>query len=368
MSSRLFVSSDVSINGRLYVGNDLTTNARLYVTGDVSFGSRLFINGDVSMNSRLFVTNDVSIGARLFVGNDVTINGRLNVLQYNSNNIIYTNVTSSNYTLVIAEDISVNGRLNVNYDVSLNSRLFVGSDVSMGGNLFIGGGRGLDISNNLMVYGIINQISGSLVGSSTSGIVSSDTFVSGNLNTYGNTLLYGDVSVNSRLFVVSDVSFNGNMYSFGQTIIQGDLSVNSRLFVGNDVSLNGNLFVNSNIYTNSNVIANGVTLTSDYRIKDNIVPLDATYTVDNLRPVQYYNKNSKKEDIGVIAHELQEQYPSLVTGLKDGEYLQTVNYIGLIPVLINELQNIKKFNVSLQNQVKSMQLEIDELKNVVINK
>ena len=88
----------------------------------------------------------------------------------------------------------------------------------------------------------------------------------------------------------------------------------------------------------------------------------------NLRPVQYYNKNSKKEDIGVIAHELQEQYPILVTGIKDGKDLQTVNYIGLIPVLINELQNIKKINVTLQNKVKSMQLEIDELKNIVNSK
>ena len=44
----------------------------------------------------------------------------------------------------------------------------------------------------------------------------------------------------------------------------------------------------------------------------------------------------------LIAHELQEIYPYLVNGLKDGENLQSVNYIGLIPILIKEVQELKK--------------------------
>lgn len=49
-----------------------------------------------------------------------------------------------------------------------------------------------------------------------------------------------------------------------------------------------------------------------------------------------------KQDIGVIAHELQAIYPFLVNGEKDGENLQTVNYNGLFGILINEIQRLKQ--------------------------
>jgi hypothetical protein len=82
--------------------------------------------------------------------------------------------------------------------------------------------------------------------------------------------------------------------------------------------------------------------TSDYRIKENIKLLDTSYTVDNLNPVTYFNKKTEKQDIGLIAHEVQEQYPCLVNGEKDGEDNQSINYAGLIPILIKEIQDLKK--------------------------
>jgi cytoskeletal protein CcmA (bactofilin family) len=82
--------------------------------------------------------------------------------------------------------------------------------------------------------------------------------------------------------------------------------------------------------------------TSDYRIKENIIPLNETHIIDKLNPVTYMNLKSGKQDIGLIAHELQEVYPELVTGTKDGEDMQSVNYTGLIPILIKEIQNLKE--------------------------
>jgi hypothetical protein len=80
---------------------------------------------------------------------------------------------------------------------------------------------------------------------------------------------------------------------------------------------------------------------SDYRIKDIIEPLNSSYTVDDLKPVKYFNTKSKKEEIGFLAHEVQEKFPCLVTGEKDGQDLQTLNYIGLIGVLVQEIQQLK---------------------------
>ena len=81
---------------------------------------------------------------------------------------------------------------------------------------------------------------------------------------------------------------------------------------------------------------------SDYRIKDNVLQLNDSFTVDKLRPVTYDNTKLKRQDIGLIAHELQEIYPFLVNGEKDGENFQSVNYTGLIGILIKEIQVLKE--------------------------
>jgi len=56
----------------------------------------------------------------------------------------------------------------------------------------------------------------------------------------------------------------------------------------------------------------------------------------------------------LIAHELQEYYPELVTGVKDGPETQSINYIGLIPVLINEMKNLKFKNNELEKELYSI--------------
>jgi len=92
---------------------------------------------------------------------------------------------------------------------------------------------------------------------------------------------------------------------------------------------------------------------SDYRIKEYVRELDETYIVDNLRPVTYKHKLTQKQDMGLIAHEVQEEYPFLVNGEKDGKDYQSVNYIGLIPLLIKEIQDLKKEVSSLKKLIQN---------------
>ena len=81
---------------------------------------------------------------------------------------------------------------------------------------------------------------------------------------------------------------------------------------------------------------------SDYRVKENVVPLDDSFTIDGLNPVRYNFKSSGKQDIGFIAHEVQEFYPFLVSGEKDGKDTQSLNYNGFIGILTKEIQLLKK--------------------------
>ena len=88
--------------------------------------------------------------------------------------------------------------------------------------------------------------------------------------------------------------------------------------------------------------AGSYVVSSDYRIKTNVAKLDKTFTVNNLRPVKYLQTLINKKQYGLIAHELQQYYPDLVFGEKDGQDLQRVNYTGLIAILINEIIQLKQ--------------------------
>jgi hypothetical protein len=124
-------------------------------------------------------------------------------------------------------------------------------------------------------------------------------------------------------------------------------STGNTLNIKGDVNILGNLFVQGIITTSS-----------DYRVKYNPVCLDGTYTVDHLNPLTYLNLLTNQRDIGFLAHEIQEYYPYLVIGEKDGSKFQSLNYNGLIGILTNEIKILKsqmaaqqQINVDLQTKI-----------------
>ena len=148
-----------------------------------------------------------------------------------------------------------------------------------------------------------------------------------------------DISGGKLIVRNDDVSFNNRMF------IGGDTSLNRNLFVNYDMSVNGNLSVGKNISITGRSGATSFETESDYRIKANIQSLiDTSFNVDLLKPVTYINKKLNKQDIGFIAHEVQEQIPFLVRGNKDDNELQSINYNGIIGLLTKEIQDLKKQN------------------------
>jgi hypothetical protein len=86
--------------------------------------------------------------------------------------------------------------------------------------------------------------------------------------------------------------------------------------------------------------------TSDINLKTNIQTVEnALETVNTLRGVSFDWKETGFGSYGVIAQELEEVLPELV---KDGE-VKSVNYNGIIGVLIEAVKELKK--------------EVEELKN-----
>jgi hypothetical protein len=91
---------------------------------------------------------------------------------------------------------------------------------------------------------------------------------------------------------------------------------------------------------------------SDYRLKSNIQPI--TKTIDDLNPIEY-DLSGGAHSMGFLAHEVQEHFPFLVTGEKDGETMQSINYNGFIALLVKEIQDLKSTVKTLQHRIEILE-------------
>lgn len=82
---------------------------------------------------------------------------------------------------------------------------------------------------------------------------------------------------------------------------------------------------------------------SDYRLKMNVQPLTDALSAALTVPVYTYNFKAAPDaerQMGVFAHELQAVVPGAVTGDKDGEDMQQVDYSKLVPLLLASIQEL----------------------------
>ncbi len=84
--------------------------------------------------------------------------------------------------------------------------------------------------------------------------------------------------------------------------------------------------------------------TSDYRLKENIQPMEqGLERVKKLKPVQFDWKETGESSEGFIAHEIQEAGWDLgVVGEKDGKEMQEVEYGKLTPLLVKAIQELEE--------------------------
>ncbi len=96
--------------------------------------------------------------------------------------------------------------------------------------------------------------------------------------------------------------------------------------------------------------------TSAKKHKECILPLESQIeNIKKLEPVSFTWKEDKKEDIGLIAEQVETVLPKMVSYEEDGE-LHGVQYSKLTAVLIKAFQE-------QQHEIENLKLEIDKLKN-----
>jgi hypothetical protein len=211
---------------------------------------------------------------------------------------------------------------------------------------------GIRVSRNTLQnsqYGVINYTSGilNLTGVDTSGggairlNTSDGTTTSERMRiTSGGAILFG----------------NGltSVFQAGHLCIQTDQTQENGIAIKNtSTANNGNFitFINSSNAGAGSIAQTGSTsinyiATSDYRLKENILPIqNAIDRILKIKPVTYNWKDTDNEvGEGFIAHELQEVVPLAVAGIKDAINedgtikAQGIDYGKLTPLLVKAMQ------------------------------
>jgi hypothetical protein len=162
-----------------------------------------------------------------------------------------------------------------------------------------------------------------------------------NISGVGDTFIDPD---NYGGYYYADGQYTGTNPGVAFVIGNGDVNSENGLAGSNP----SNAFVVN--YDGSATLSGELTINSDRRLKSNIISLGSTLSKLLLIDGKSYTmKKGGKQKIGVLAQDVQDVFPELVT--KDTNEILAVNYQGLIPVLINALNEQQKELKTIQKQL-----------------
>ena len=357
----LVVSGGVYTGGNIFIGStsasNSTTTGSLITSGGAGIAGSIYVGGTIVMSDSTVSTSSGSGALRVSggagFGGSVYTAGIVKI--ENAQSSTYSASTSSTAgtlsgALQVTGGIGVNGSVNIQ-NISLIDASITTALSAPAGALNVAGST--YIAGNLLVGGYITNVAST--GTLTYGKMQANTFnsvnatfgtTSGGVNTGKLTLNVNNITTTSTnnaikiddqigLYGGSSTASQNNLKLYGLTLGNGGITGGSSASTGGTLSL-------YTLTAGSTVTAATFNASSDYRIKTNVVDMDETITIDKLRPVKYTNTQTQREDMGFIAHEVQEEFPFLVSGNKDDENYQSLNYIGLISVLVNEVKQLKK--------------------------
>lgn len=150
----------------------------------------------------------------------------------------------------------------------------------------------------------------------------------------------GKIELNGNIFLKGDQTIvDGNLIGLNNILINGNITTNQNLIVCKD-SYMENIIINNNLITPTLFIKNNDN-------KENISVLDFNYTLDHITPIKYDNLDNNKKEIGLLLNEKDLNYNLL-------EEDNSINYIGIISILVNEIKTLKKEVEKLNSKEKDL--------------
>jgi prepilin-type N-terminal cleavage/methylation domain-containing protein len=184
----------------------------------------------------------------------------------------------------------------------------------------------------------------------------------------GNSLFVGRVGVNTSTPVVADpLVVQGNSRIVGGTLGVGT----STPVAGNTAVVAGTTYITGNLGVGTatpserlvvmgNAQADMFLFNSDQRLKTNI---EKSPGLEQIRRLHGHSFNWIKDgrfDTGLIAQEIEQEMPHLVRTSPQG--IKSVNYMGLVPVLIEGSKDLYAEHVKLLKRVEQLEKEMKSMK------
>ena len=347
------VTGNTLLNGNLKVGTNSLDSRQIIISGGSSFGyvygannkysnsiniGYNFYNNNVTnvINNTGIATSRIYTGAGIIAMYTGVVNTEPSTLGYYQNSSGNVGIKNDNPTV----PLDINGTTRIFQNSQNTSALLITStsylvnSINIYTNISTTGFNGISTLNDC----------GIIWGTGPSGGTQSGDFVicPWNSNTYGIKITRGGfVGINKAtptvaLDVTGDITSSAGVTCTTVTA--------SGAITCTTVTASGAITTSTTITATGRITAGSFNTNSDYRIKQNVQVLSKT--VDQLNPVEY-DLSGGKHDMGFIAHEVQEIFPFLVNGQKDGDQLQSINYTGFISLLVKEVQDLKKENKRL---------------------
>ena len=153
------------------------------------------------------------------------------------------------------------------------------------------------------------------------------------------------------IFNQLDTTPNPNSFSFQ----------NTALVIGNGTGNDTRSNAFEVLFDGSTTIAGDLNINSDARLKANIISLGSTLSKLLLIDGKTYTMKkdeSEKQKIGLLAQDIEKVFPELVS---ESHGIKSVNYQGLVPVLINAL----KEQQAEINRLKTQEKRLERLERLV---
>lgn len=338
--------------GSTVVNSSLTsvgTLTDLTVTGDIN------ANGDIVGDNFTNISGINSVTATDFYGNGAGLTG-INAGSVNLDG------TDQNFRSLQLSGVGV--ALTVTNDAEIGNNLTVDGDITLGGDILPDspgtGSVGKTTDRFLVVAATGGDFTQADIGSvNVSGVSTltgnvelgaqltftgsdADEFVSGITTSLDESAGANEIATAEGIKDYVDAQIGGGGSVQAATIAVADNQDN----VEYSVPFASATAANASLYSDSTqlkynpstglLVAQDFNSLSDIRFKDNVETIDgAVAKLQQLRGVEFDWKHSPGSSVGVIAQEVKEVYPQLVT---EGEEKITVNYNGLVGLLIQAVK------------------------------
>jgi len=170
--------------------------------------------------------------------------------------------------------------------------------------------------------------------------------ITGSLLQTGSAVISGSLDVREGTVSGSFRGDGSNLTGIASYTVAN--STNNRVLTSVDAS-NGNAEANLTFDGSTLTVAGSINETSALRYKENVQPIaNSLAKVIQLNPVEYDWKRDGKHDLGLIAEEVYEILPDLVS--KEGRWVQGISYSRLTTVLIGAIKELSSRIEELENK------------------